>query len=55
MSLNTRLALRALFAPSDYKKHQSGYSPFAVFFPPHFAVAGFAPQALIHSRKTSVA
>ena len=39
---------------SGSAKPQSAQAPLCGFFPPHFAVAGLAAQALIRNRKTSV-
>jgi len=38
---------------SGSSKPQSAQAPLWGFAPPHFAVAGLAPQALIRNRKTS--
>jgi len=52
-SHNKRLALRALFAPSGFRKTVVGLRPLYGFPPPHFASPGLAPQALFRAGKTS--
>jgi len=52
-SLNKRLALRALIAPSGFRKTPVGLRPLWYFATPHFANPGLAPQALIRAGKTS--
>jgi len=50
---NKRLALRALIAPSGFRKTPVGLRPLWYFALPHFASPGLAPQALIRAGKTS--
>jgi len=50
---NKRLALRALNAPSGFRKTPVGLRPLWYFAAPHFAGPGLASQALIRAGKTS--
>ena len=46
-SRNTRLALRALYAPSGFANPQSGYTPFMRFCLTHIPAHRIATQCLL--------